>query len=456
MSHRRMNRRTFLQTSAGAGALLAGAGRSRGATSTGRARRGPARNVILLVSDGMSTGTLTLADVVRRKREGVGSHWVRLWDRPDVHRGMMETRAADSEVTDSAAASSAWSVGERVNNGAICVTPDGRRPTPLLVRASAKGLATGLVTTTRVTHATPAAFVANVPERDMEDEIARQMVERGVDVTLGGGAKHFPEELLAQSGVNVIRTADELSRATHNGSSGRLLGLFNRSHMRYELDRPASEPTLAAMTRAALHALQHRTEGFVVQIEGGRVDHAAHANDAGSLIADQLAFDDAIGTVLEFVEGRDDTLVIVTTDHGNANPGLTLYGEPGNEGLMKASRARKSFEWIQERIGRGGRSLPSLVEEASGVSLTAEQRELLEAGVVRGERVDPFGEANKPGPVIGSVLANHFGIAFVSPNHTSDHVEITAFGPGAEAIRGLVPNTALHDVCSEALKLPAN
>src|SRR5690606_13249345 len=144
------------------------------------------------------------------------------------------------------------------------------------------------VTTTRITHATPAAFIANVPDRGREDDVARQMLERGVDVALGGGARHFaPERLAAQRGLRVVRTRDELLGL--DAAPGPVLGLFARSHMPYTLDRSESEPTLAEMARAALERLERHGGGFIVQIEGGRVDQAAHNNDAGAMVADQLA-----------------------------------------------------------------------------------------------------------------------------------------------------------------------
>lgn len=452
-----VGRRAFLQAGALAGLAVA---TPRGVARVRRGGATPerARNVILMVSDGMSTGTLTLAHMAKLRREGRPSAWVALWARPGVRRAMATTFAADSLVTDSAAAATAWGSGRTVNFGQVNVTPEGLAPTPILPHAAQQGKATGLVTTTRITHATPAGFVANVPTRGMEKEIAAQILERGVDVALGGGARSFPAELLAAHGeVEVVRTSAAL-RGAEEGK--RLLGLFAASHLPFEIDRPDEVPSLREMARVALSRLARSgREGFVLQVEGGRVDHAAHSNDAGALVGDQLAFDEAIEEVLSFVEGRDDTLVIVTTDHGNANPGLTMYQERGNEAFGRLLNVGGSFEEVERRFagvarddaGAEGR-LRTIVEEVIGVRLSEAEMGLL-MRAVRRERVALFGDSNHPMTVLGGLLTNHLGVGFASGNHTADLVEVTAFGPGSEGVGGLISNTDLHGVMVGALGL---
>jgi alkaline phosphatase len=417
-----------------------------------------ARNVIFLVSDGMSIGTLTIADVLLRRLHGRGSHWVDLLSKPGVRRSLMQTYSADSLVTDSAAAGSAWGIGEHVANGAINITPDGRAPEPLLVTASRAGKATGLVTTTRVTHATPASFIANVASRGSEAEIARQIVDRKVDVVLGGGSKYFPGSLVdTDPDLQVLHTAQELSAAPRGK---RLLGLFMSEHMSYELDRQPHEPTLAEMTRVALDRLRTREPGFVLQVEGGRVDHAAHANDACSLIHDQIAFDDAIAVAVEFATSRDDTLVIITTDHGNANPGFTLYGQAADRGLERIAQAKHSLDWVSEQVALAPREPQAMLEAtiaslhaATGAALTKEEQAWLGRTLVEQARVDGFNPANGAVGSVGAILANHLAVAFTSPNHTSDLVEVAAFGPGAELIGPFIDNVDLHAVVTKAVAL---
>lgn len=462
-----MNRRDFLRSTPALAGLAAAAhaGTAHGVQPVAGAEhsRAPqrARSVIFMVADGMSTGTLTLADTARRQRDGVASRWVSLWQVPGVIRSSARTHSADSLVTDSSAAASTWGIGKKINNDVVNITPDGVEHEPILVTAKRAGFATGLVTTTRVTHATPAGFIANTPSRDMEAEIAQQLLDRRVDVTLGGGERYFPAERLApHADLTVVRSKGDLALAsdtvgTGRPGSGRLLGLFGRDHVQWALDRGPSVPSLADMTRAALTRLSRAERGFVVQVEGGRVDHAAHDNDAGSLIAEQLDFDDALGVAIEFVARDPSILLIVTSDHGNGNPGLTLYEKAGNEGFTRLLGVTKSFEWIAQQLGRARAEerrdiLAQTVREACSVTLDADEIDMVLRAANK-ERVDPFSPANSGTLVLGSVLANHYGVAFLSPNHTSDMVEVTAIGPGADRIGPIIDNTDLYGVVRESL-----
>jgi alkaline phosphatase len=459
----KLDRRTALKAGALAGMAAA---LGLGAAPRARAHQPPpsstparnrARNVIFMVADGMSTGTLTLADMHIRRAHKRSSNWVGLWEKPHVRRATARTHSLDSLVTDSAAGGSAWGCGRHINNGCVNVLPDGVQLLPILLHARQSGRATGAVTTARITHATPASFYANSPRRDYEAMIGAQLLEREIDVALGGGAAYFPDsETAKHPGVRIVRSAAEL-RAAPTG--GRLLGLFDKEHVPYVLDRDESIPGLVDMTRAALSRLETNPAGFLLQIEGGRVDHAAHNNDAASLIREQMEFDETIGAVLEWVGGRDDTLLILTTDHGNANPGLTLYGVHGETGFENLDRATRSFDWIAAnlhgvkpaaaRIARLG----ELVKSAMGYDLNADDRRLLE-DCLHDRRAMAFVDANKWTSVLGAILADHFGVAFLSPNHTSDYVEVTALGPGSESIGGCIDNIDLHGVMLAAMDLP--
>jgi alkaline phosphatase len=422
---------------------------------------GRAKNVIFMVSDGMSTGTLSLADMmIRRQRSGRGSAWMGMWGREGVRRATARTHSLDSLVTDSAAGGSAWGCGVHINNGYVNVMPDGGQLLPILLHAKQAGKGTGVVTTARVTHATPASFYANSPRRDYEGMIGSQLLERGIDVALGGGRTYFPKsELDKHPEVQVVNHAAELRAAR---PEGRLLGIFDSGHVPFVLDRNETIPGLVEMSKVALARLEKNPDGFVLQIEGGRVDHAAHSNDAGSIVREQMEFDDAIAAVLEWTKGRDDTLVILTSDHGNANPGLTLYGESGNAGFARLEKAAKSFDWIDAQMSgikpvkaRVARMAESVLA-ATGRELTPGDQKLLEE-CMQDHRVMPFVEANHWPSVLGAILADHYGVSFVSPNHTADYVEVTATGPGSELIGigggGLIDNIDLHGVIVAALGL---
>lgn len=450
-----LTRRHLLGIGAGgalASAMPASFSRARVPTPRWNKTARPVRNIVFMVGDGMGQGALTLGDMMLKLQDRGPSNYQKLIESGTFRRATCMTHSADGWVTDSAAAGSAWGIGEHINNGAVNFTPDERTPEPILVTARNAGKMTGLVTTTRVTHATPASFIANVPKRDMEDEIARQLLERRVDVALGGGSKHFPDDLLAQQpDLTIVRDASGLAEASN---TGRLLGLFAHDHCPYALDRPDTCPALSDMALAALNRLDQSPEGFVLQIEGGRIDHAAHDNDAGGLIFDQIAFDESIGAVMQWMQGRDDTLLVVTADHVTANPGLTFYAKDGRRSFKRLSSCRNSFEWIADRYKEGEKSLHrfvSIAQEATQIEFPAEDIGHLERALVERQQVDPFNVANGVWMVLGSVLANHTGVAFLSPNHTADYVEVYATGPGSEAMPTFIDNIHLHGMMLAAL-----
>lgn len=479
-SRPRLSRRDFLGV--GAAGALAASGVARGASarsaSDDGATRPPAnaraKNVILLISDGMSLGTLTLADLFVRERSGKGSRWVD-WIRSagsgGAARALLATDCADSPVTDSAAASSAWSIGERVAMGALNITPDWRAPEPLWLRARRAGKATGLVTTARVTHATPAGFASNVADRELEEEVARQLVDREIDVLLGGGAKRFSPALIERRAGLFVRDREglvgaagwrALAERTPNGAvAGRVLGLFTDSHMAYEVERPATQPSLAEMTTAALSVLERAPEGFALHVEGGRVDHGAHSNCPAGLLFDQAAFDEALGVALDWAQGRDpaDTLVIATSDHGNANPGLQNYGKDAREKFSRIPRITQSADRMIERVRalpegqRTGAAVGAILERGAGVMPTKREIEILDRWV-RGEAVEVADCRSAVVCPIGSVLANHTGLVFLGPNHTSDMVECTAWGPGSHRIASCAHLTDIRSVVEDAMGLP--
>ncbi|MEM9083128.1 MAG: alkaline phosphatase [Planctomycetota bacterium] len=456
-----VDRRAFLATATAAGlAAFVAPGLN---AQPNRVRTGRTKNVIFMVSDGMSIGSFQLADRVHEMRHsGQRTNWVRLMQNEGSRTVFAMTHSANSEVTDSAAASSAWSIGQRCRNGAISVSPEGNTIEPIWIRAKRTGRGTALVTTSRVTHATPAAFVANVDRRSKEDQIAQQILDRKIDVVLGGGARHFSDEMLeAAPRVRVVRNAAELASANED-NSGRLLGIFKESHLSYELDRPETEPSLSEMTRAALKRMdQQFADGFVMQVEGARVDHAAHSCDAAGIVNDQLAFDEALGAVLEWMADRDDTLLIVTTDHGNASPNMTLYGDESIEGMSQLDRATASFSTLMSRIkpvleSASGTDLERLgeeIEKATSIRLTDDELGMI-TRAAGGETVNAFKALRGTHHVLGSVLANHTGISFVSGNHTAEHVIATAIGVGSEQLDSVGHLTDTHALLVDVLGLP--
>jgi alkaline phosphatase len=463
------SRRDFLKTGALSGLFL-GTGGLMGCANGNNSQRGyhgRAKNVIFLVSDGMSAGTLSMADSMLRRRDGRPSNWIRLYEEGRVSRGLMDMASANSIVTDSAAAASSWGCGARIVNGAVNMGPDGEEFPVILPIFRDAGKATGLVTTTRITHATPAGFSVNSPERGLEDEIAIKQVNGGFDVLYGGGNSHFDPEWrrdgfdlyadAAGKGYSIFRTKQEM---TAWDGSGQAIGIFADSHLPYTVDHlntpelMQNVPSLAELTRAAINRLSRNPNGFILQIEGGRVDHAAHGNDVAGLIFDQIAFDDAIGAVLEFTANRDDTLVIITTDHGNANPGLNGEGSGYNDSNInfdKLQHFRHSNDWILSGLNRDSsiNEIRARFEEATGLEMDRRHAEILRQSY-RDEYESIYTMMRRPWAVLGQILANHTSVNFVGTAHTSDYVELAAYGPGSEAIGAFTRNTDLFGLMTRA------
>lgn len=471
MSSNRLTRREFLKSGALSSlALGTGVLGHQSIPNKSLSKNGDAKNIIFLVSDGMSSGTLALADQVKQAQFGDKSHWIKLYESDKIfHRGLMDMASLNSVVTDSAAAASSWGCGQRIVNGGLNWGPNNEQYKPICSIFNDAGKSTGLVTTTRLTHATPSGFSVNVPQRGMEDVIAKQHLDRGVDVLLGGGTRHFTAEgrrdstdlfpQFEEKGYTVVRNKRQLNSATTNS---KLLGTFYDSHLPYTVDHKTSSdlqdsvPTLAEMTQAALDRLEKNSNGFLLQIEGGRVDHAAHGNDAAGLIYDQLAFDDAVKIVMDYTENRDDTLVILTTDHGNANPGLSGLGSGyGDTPKMLATihEYRQSFDWVFDQVSsdisegksRSINRLREVVEQATNTAIEEDEAMML-YNALNGDYRAPFHNRQGANAVLAGILANYNGIYFIGTNHTSDYVELAAWGPGSDRIPTFVRNTDLFDL----------
>jgi alkaline phosphatase len=262
--------------------------------------------------------------------------------------GWSQTASLNNPITDSAAGATALATGYRTNNGFISVDSDLKPLTTILERAQSLGWSVGLVTTTQISHATPAAFSAHVPDRNQMTEIARQMLAAQVDVLLGGGEDEFlPADAVGCYAEPGERTdgRDLIAEAVAAGyvyvcdgsafaavdpvSTSQLLGLFADEGM----IRPFS-PTLAEMTEKAIQILSKDPDGFFLMVEGGQIDWAGHANDAQNVIGDVLSLDEAVVVAQGYAASNPDTLVIVTADHetGGMSVGLESSGLPSEDG----------------------------------------------------------------------------------------------------------------------------
>jgi alkaline phosphatase len=352
-------------------------------------------------------------------------------------------------------------------NRSINMAVDGTAWTPLYSRAKKAKKRTGLVTTCRISHATPAGFATNVDHRDKEFEILRQYLDRGVDVLLGGGSSKFvftredgtTVDLLPEfksAGYAMARQKKAL--AALRGDEPRLLGLFSKSHMPYALDRrtdPSLEavPSLPEMFTAALGNLAGSDEGFLLQVEAGRVDHAGHANDPGAILHEMLEFDACIPIALDFIEKHPDTLLIVTTDHGTGGCQLDGLGSGYNESgpaLDRINQFNHSFEWLEKRFRATGKFSAADVVQATGITPSKAQELEVQALLQEPELSYLTSAMTK---VFSEELTQIAATGWSSNNHTAENVELLAFGPGASTIPAFIQNDELHELMATALRI---
>lgn len=448
----------------GAAALL---GNTQVSAEPPAAPTGKVRGVVFMVSDGMSPGVLTMAEAYSQLTRKQGTRWWSLLNDRRAASGLMDTASANSMVTDSAAASSSWGSGERVNNGAINFSTTGKELVPIAAILKKTGVRIGLVSTSTITHATPAGFAASVPSRGNEDGIAPQYLDR-VDVILGGGSPFFSKKHrsdkrdlagdFAKAGYGMVENREALLASKEE----KLLGTFTRGHLPFSIDRDpvlaARIPTLAEMSRAALGRFLASGKPFLLQIEAARVDHAAHLNDIGGVLGDQLAFDDALAAVLAQLGGHDDILLVVTSDHGNANPGLNGMGNGYSESTQcfariarhKASHERLFAEWGKTRRGSAA-DLTVLIKRHLDFTLKTNEAEALIEIFNNRPIVEWNEQMSKPEGLLGQFAGNHTGIGWTGTTHTSDPTLISALGPQSERFSGMVRNSDVYGHLIEML-----
>jgi alkaline phosphatase len=296
--------------------------------------QGPPRAVILMIGDGMGPAHIEAA------RDFAG-HPLNLESRLPFH-GLLITSSLDG-VTDSAAAATTLGSGVPTDNHFVGLDGEGVRVTVGVELAHALGARAGLVTTAALPHATPAGFAAHARNRFDYLHIAESMVRVQPEVMLGGGRLYFwprgPESRRADSGLlqplidvgyTVVTDAAGL-QAAQPDARGRLLGAFAADHLAYVLDRPENtpEPTLAQMTSKALELLSPAPGGFFLMVEGAKIDLAGHANQLQRVVPEVLAFDEAVGVVLDWAAGRENTTILVTADHETGELSVTEDRGPG-------------------------------------------------------------------------------------------------------------------------------
>ena len=446
----------------------------------------PARNIILFVGDGMGVTTMTVSRIFqgqKANRDGVSN---KLTFETLPHAAFSRTYSHDYQVTDSAPAAVAMTTGVKTRNGTIgvnasvpendCAAGLRNHVTTIAELAELAGMSTGAITTTRVTHATPASTYAHSASRDWEADadmpdaataagcrdIARQLVEmkhgNGLEVIMGGGRdRFFPRELTdpeypKKSGArrdkrNLVE--EWLARYSGNATfvwnregfdqidprkTRHVLGLFEPSHMQFEADRSkdkAGEPSLAEMTRKAIELLRRNRNGYFLLVEGGRIDHAHHAGNAARALEDTLALDKAVRTALDIVN-TDDTLVIVTADHSHV---MTMSGYP--------TRNNPILSTIDTPDGKPEKAL-------DGKSYTT-------LGYANGPGADPDHDHRPdvtPEEAMGSDYRQQALVPLRSETHGGEDVHIFATGPWAHLFHGAVDQHYIFHVMNHAAGFP--
>ena len=427
-----------------------------------------AKNIIVIVSDGMSSGTLNMADLYLNRKTGKGSNWIQLYKDNRVKRSLMDMASTSSIVTDSAAASSSWGSGFRVKNGSLNVGINGEEYLPIWQKFKKAGKMAGCVTTVPITHATPAGFCIASKSRNSQEAIAEMYLDLKFDIMMGGGDKFFSSENrkdkkdlyqdFISKGFNVVKNRAEMLSVDN---SKPILGVFNADGLPYSKDRESSKelttstPTLAEMTARAIDKMKDHPNGFVLQVEAGKVDWAAHANDITGLIYDQVAHDEAIKVAIDFAEKDKNTLVIITTDHGNANPGL-IYGKTVNENFDSIQNYKQTNDWILNGIGKETSISQTIerIEFATKLVLQeSEAQEILSFYSSIKMEDGLYNPKHLPFKVLSEIQKKYNSVGWISMDHSSDYSELAMFGPGSELLNSFIKNSDLHYLMLQAAEV---
>ena len=413
----------------------------------------PVKNVIIMIPDGMSS------DVVTLSRWYNGGKALNL-DR--IASGLVRTYSSDAPIADSAPAATAIATGFKSHTGFVGVLPDAntmpglaplagyKKRAPIaniLEAAQLDGKATGLIATSEIMHATPAAFSAHCPNRKDYDAISMQQVYQDVDVVFGGGTKFFTvagrsdgNDLLAVIKENYQFVSN---KAEMDGvKTGKVWGMFADSALAFDFDRDTQkEPSLAEMTQKAIEILSQDEDGFFLMVESSKTDWAAHANDPIGLISDFLAFDQAVGVALAFAKQNGDTVVIAATDHGNSGISIGNGATSNNYDMLPLpafidplKKASLTGEGLEKVLTANRSNAVSVMEEYFGITdLTAEEIEAI--------KETKNGRMNA---TVGPMIAKRANIGFTTGGHTGEDVPLYVYASGGvDQLTGTIENTDL-------------
>lgn len=449
------------------------------------------QGLIFVVGDGMPIGVIKGMHQIRTRLYGDKQTSLYL-KMKDIHStvGYMSTESLSSIVTDSAPASVAWSTGSKTINKVLASLPDGRPLKTIMELLKEQGYACGLVTTTRVTHATPAAWVSHQMHRDNEDDIALDYLKFKPDVLLGGGNRHFDPskrkdgkdlfKAFSDAGYDVVKEREGFLSSDILSSQKPILGTFSSSHMSYYVDRinqpelAKKQPALPEMVRIALQKLSRNPKGFILQVEAGRIDHANHSNDAWSAILETYELDLTMAVIDELLRMNPKTLIIVTSDHGNAGWGINGTGPDYNdatEALKKYQSIKGSFEAIKKRMMKdaslaeirdifGHFTTFKITKEEASMIKNAMQPDykpyhgdfIIQPDAMMGEILaHSIYEKSKESFIEGPALLRRGNVGFTSTNHTGEDQVLLSYGYRSKelALGRHVDNTYLFSAMCE-------
>lgn len=417
------------------------------------------KNIIILIPDGMSEAAVAL------------TRWYNAYDETSGKLDTSKSMALDEmasglvrtwwfndgiagAITDSAPAGTALATGTKSNNKFIGVTDSSVPVASILEAAKLKGKATGLVSTSQIMHATPAAFSSHYPDRSKEEIIAEQQVYNNVDVVLGAGWNRLSERTDSEDLVSVLKGngySYVTKRAELKDASSKTWGMFapsSNSAMRYEMDRAVQrpeEPSLAEMSEAALRILSQNKEGFFLMVEGSKIDWAAHANDPIGIISDVNAFDNAVKVALDFAKKDGRTMVLAMTDHGNGGISIGDAGTtkgydsaPVTRFVAPLKKPKLTGEGLEAQFDTDKTNVKEVMAEFYGISdLTAEE----EAAI----RETKKGNMNY---TVGPMISKRANIGWTTGGHTGEDVTLYSYLPGDLRITGTIDNTDVGKICS--------
>ncbi|MEE9342686.1 MAG: alkaline phosphatase [Gammaproteobacteria bacterium] len=462
------------------------------------ANRKTAKNIILFVGDGLGVSTVTAARILEGQQRNASGEENFLSFERFPYLALSKTYNTDQQIPDSAGTMTAIMTGVKTRAGMLSISENSRRgecrgtetnilPT-LLEEFETLGKSTGIVTTARLTHATPAATYAHVSERQWEDDsglskkasgegchdIARQLIEfpfgDGLDVALGGGRRHFLPQVEREKKGQAGRRKDnrDLTKewlknyrqsayvwnkkqlaAIKPESTGHLLGLFNPSHMQYESDREengSGEPSLTEMTKKSIQILGKNPKGYFLMVEAGRIDHGHHANNAFRALTETIELSKAVKVARDLTD-RQDTLIIVTADHSHA---LSIAGYPtrGNPILGKVVENKRNGDPSSKpALDANGHAYATLsYTNGRGFATLDRGGDTRYTSEIKAGRVTYLDKVNTRDEGFHQEAL----IPLNAATHSGEDVAIYADGPGAYLLSGVIEQNVIYHAMKEA------